>query len=115
MTSGSAVLTSSFRFLQRDVGAVITVPTAGAASGGGAVSALTASIASVDENGVATLSEEAVNNTGAQVTNFGTMPQSVVAAIMILTAHWYENRNPDAQDIPQGVKSLLAPWRDLRF
>lgn len=109
MTNGSAVLTSSFNFLTRDVGSAITIPNA--LSGG---QALATTIASVS-NGQATLAAAATNTSGAQTTNFGTLPQSILAAIKILLAHWYENRNPDTQDIPQGVKSLLAPFRDLRF
>jgi len=110
MTAGSAVVTSSFVFLPRDVGAAISIPNAA-----GANVALSTTIESVDDNGVATLAAPATTNTGAQTTNFGVLPQSVLAAIMLLVSYWYENREPQGEDVPFGVKALLYPFRDLRF
>lgn len=106
-TANSAVLGSSFTFLPRDVGALICIPKA-------VGSDLKTTIASVDSNGVATLAQAptaAVNTT----TNFGVMPQSVLNAITLLASHWYENRDPDENDIPFAVKALLYPYRDLRL
>ena len=112
MTNGSAVLSSSFVFLPRDVGAAITIP---AALAGSPATDLTTTIVSVDVNGVATLAAAATATTGAQMTNFGAMPVSVQMAIMLLALNWYENRIPDVSDIPFGIKALLYPYRDLRF
>jgi len=112
MTNGSAVLTSTFIFLPRDVGAAISIP---AAVAGSPATALATTIASVDVNGVATLAVAATASTGAQTTSFGVMPMSVQLAIMLLALQWYENRIPDMNDIPLGVKALLYPYRDLRL
>lgn len=110
MTEGSAALTSSFGFLPRDVGAAITIPGAGAAG-----APLVTTIAAVDDDGNATLSAAAATAVASGTTNFGVLPKSVVHAIVLLVSHWYENRDPDQEDIPFAVKALLYPYRDLRL
>ncbi len=43
------------------------------------------------------------------------VPARLLLAIKMLTAHWYENREDSSplhvQEIPMGVKSLIAPFR----
>ena len=114
MTNGSAALTSAFKFLPRDVGSAITIPGAGAPVNG-QPAALATTIASVDGSGAATLAAAASATAAGQSTTFGTMPSSVRLAIMALAAYWYENRVPDSDDIPFGVKALLYPYRDQRL
>jgi hypothetical protein len=110
VTAGSAVLTSSAGFLQRDVGAPISIPKA--ADG---VAPFVTSILSVDANGVATLAAMAPHSASLVTTTFGTIPMSVQLAILALAATWYEKRVPDNNDVPFGVKALLYPYRDLRL
>lgn len=48
------------------------------------------------------------------------VPQDIRHAIMLLVAHWYENREPVnigniVSDIPMGAQFLLAPYRIQRF
>jgi Phage gp6-like head-tail connector protein len=117
MTNGSAVLTATlngqqFPFLPRDVGAAISIP---AALAGSPATALNTTIASVDDDGNATLAAGATNTTGAQTTTFGVLPQSIVAAIYLLTSLMYDKRQPIDGDVPEGVKMMLYPYRDLRF
>jgi hypothetical protein len=111
ITQGSAVVNSSFVFLPRDVGALLTIPGAGAA-GADLVSAITA----VDANGQATIADTAgttVPNTTA--TSFGNVPEQIQLAILALAYYWFEKRIPDASDIPDGVKVSLWPYRDCRM
>lgn len=115
MTGGSALVSSSFQFLPRDVGSAISIPAAVAPAGSNPATALNTTIASVDDSGVATLAAAATASTGAQVTNFGVLPSSVQAAMLILLSHLYENRNPGDADVPFAVKALLYPYRDLRL
>jgi uncharacterized phiE125 gp8 family phage protein len=55
---------------------------------------------------------------------FGTQPASVPQpirhALLLLVAHWFENREPAAigasvSPIPDTVSALLAPWRTVRL
>lgn len=55
---------------------------------------------------------------------FGVSPETVPApirqALLLLVAHWHENREPiavagPAQPIPMTVSDLLAPYRELRL
>jgi hypothetical protein len=110
MTNGSAVLASSIPFLQRDVGAAITVPGAGAAG-----APLVTTVASVSSSGVATLAAAASTTVASQTTTFGVLPMSIQLAILALAQYWYEKRMPDGSDVPMGVKALLYPYRDLRL
>jgi hypothetical protein len=111
VVNGSAELTSSFIFLPRDVGAAIAIP---GAAPGTAGSVLNTTIAAVNSEGAATLAANA-GATIATTTDFGVLPHSIRSAITLLVSHWYENRDPDQQDIPFAVKALLYPYRDLRL
>jgi hypothetical protein len=111
MTDGSPIVTSSFSFLPRDVGSLISIPNALTGN-----KALSTSILSVDVNGIATLAASATQNSGAQTTSFGTLPHSIIHAIALLVSYWYENRDPSQmEDVPFAVKALLYPYRDLRL
>jgi hypothetical protein len=109
--ANSAVLSSPFTFLPRDVGATICIPGAELAGSG---QSLQTSIASVDADGNATMAASAAAAVTKTI-SFGVMPQSVLNAITLLASHWYENRDPDENDIPFAVKALLYPYRDLRL
>ena len=43
------------------------------------------------------------------------VPSGIKTAIKRLTAHWFENRLPDENDIPKAVTAALFRYRDLRF
>lgn len=43
------------------------------------------------------------------------VPVLIKGAILALTAHWYENRLPNENDIPASVKTMLWRYRNLRF
>ena len=43
------------------------------------------------------------------------VPNGIQLGIKMLAASWYENRIPDDSDIPNAVKMVLTPYRDLRF
>lgn len=46
----------------------------------------------------------------------GAWPLACIHAVKLLVAHWYQNREATgeaAQQIPFGVRDLLAPHRDL--
>jgi hypothetical protein len=111
INQGSKTLNSTFNFLNRDIGAPISIPNAGA----GGNSPLNTTIATVDANGNATVADAALATALAQSTNFGAIPFSIQQAILALAAQWYEKRLPDTNDIPAGVKALLWPYRDLRM
>jgi hypothetical protein len=111
VTDGSAVVSSSFTFLPRDVGSPIAIPGANPGTPG---SVLNTTIASVSDGGVATLAVAAGAAASASI-NFGVLPHSIRNAILLLVSHWYENRDPDQQEIPFAVKALLYPYRDLRL
>lgn len=58
------------------------------------------------------------------ISGFGATPASVPAplkhAILMLTAHWYEHRDPveigsDAARIPDAVSDLIQPFRKIRL
>lgn len=110
INAGSQQLISSFNFLQRDVGASISIPNAAA----GGATPLNTTIESVDSNGGATLVDAASSAVSDQTTTFGSVPQSIQLAIIALATYWYEKRIPNSDDIPTGVKALLGPFRDLR-
>ncbi len=114
MTAASAVIASTFNFLQRDVGTILTIPGAGPAVNGVA-GTLTASIASVDANGHATLATAAGTTVANVAITWGNVPEIVKTAIKALALYWYENRLPDTEQVPKGVKAMLYPHRDLRF
>jgi hypothetical protein len=111
MTAGSAALTSDMTFLSRDIGQPISIPNAAA----GGKTPLAATIVAVDASGNATLDQAAGASVSGQTTNFGAVPNSVQLAILALAAQWYEQRIPDKDDVPEGVKASLYPFRDLRF
>jgi hypothetical protein len=116
LTAGSAAVTSNFTFLPRDVGTVLTIPGAGPAVGG-QPGPLTTSIAAVDGNGDATLAVAASASVANTSVWFDGMPQMrmIKNAIKALAHYWYENKIPDTAQIPDGVKAMLSPFRDLRF
>jgi len=50
----------------------------------------------------------------------GDVPGPIRQAVLLLTAHWYEHRDPieigsDETVIPRAVSELLAPWRRRRL
>jgi hypothetical protein len=108
MANGSAVLTSSFSFLPRDIGAPILIP-----KGSDGTSDLLTTILSVDSSGQATLKQAA----GAAVsgfTTFGTVPSDVQNAIVTLAATRYEKRI-DTAKVMDGIKDALMPYKDARL
>ncbi|MFM7623148.1 MAG: hypothetical protein ACKO57_09275 [Alphaproteobacteria bacterium] len=50
---------------------------------------------------------------------FGDTPSAIPAtlrhAILVLVASYYENRGKGYTDMPQSVKTLLAPWREVNL
>jgi uncharacterized phiE125 gp8 family phage protein len=44
-----------------------------------------------------------------------TIPPTLRQAILLLVASYYENRGKGYVDMPQGVKTLLAPFRDVNI
>jgi hypothetical protein len=114
--AGSATLISDFPFLPRDVGTIITIPGAGAPSGGNPKD-FTANIASVDSNGSATLDAVPATPVSDVPVWFDGMPalRLVKLAIKQLVNYWYQDRLPDTADIPDGIKANLNPFRDLRL
>lgn len=52
-------------------------------------------------------------------TSAALIPASIRQALLFLIAHFYENRNAvnplELKEIPFGIKSLLYPYRDMRF
>lgn len=109
-TAASAVISSSIPFLQRDVGASITIPGANADG-----TPLLTTIFSVNPSGVATLAVNAGKAVAGATVSFGVLPMSIQLAILALAQYWYEKRVPDGNDIPMSVKALLYPYRDLRL
>jgi hypothetical protein len=101
-------------FYQEDVGLPISIPGAGPLVNNVAT-ALSTTISAVDGSGngtLATASTTAVANASAWLGK--QVPQLIDVAIMLLVNQWYQNRDENA-DIPQSVKSILSPHRDLRF
>jgi hypothetical protein len=43
-----------------------------------------------------------------------TIPPTLRQAVFVLVASYYENRGTGKLDMPQSVKDLLAPWREVR-
>lgn len=115
-TQGQPQIVSSFRFLPRDVGAILTIPGAGALVNNEA-GPLVASIIAVDVDGNATLSTNAVETVSGAVVWFDGMPTLRMAklAIKALVNYWLENKIADTDVIPEGIKSMLRPFRDLRL
>jgi len=109
-TASSAVLGGSAIFYPEDVGRGISIPGAGVSG-----AALVTTVSSVT-NGVATLAAPAQATIGSASAWLGQQPPDLVKiALMLLVSRWYENRIPDDTNIPMAVKSLLGPYRDLRF
>lgn len=95
-------------FAATDIGKPVSIPGAGA--NGGTLNTIIASVT----GGLATTRDVAIS----AVTNaiaLVNMPESIKTAIKLLTNSWYENRIPDESNIPQAVKAVLSPYRDLRF
>lgn len=114
--TGSGIISSPFQFLPRDVGTILTIPGAGPLVNAQAT-ALVSAIDSVDDDGNATLVATA---TGAVINAsvwFDGMPgmRMVKNAIKALANYWYENKIPDTAQIPDGIKAMLNPYRDLRL
>jgi len=109
-TASSAALGGSAVFYPEDVGRSISIPGAGASG-----AALVTTVSSVT-NGVATLAAPAQATIPSASAWLGQQPPDLVKiALMLLVSRWYENRIPDDTNIPMAVKSLLGPYRDLRF
>jgi uncharacterized phiE125 gp8 family phage protein len=50
----------------------------------------------------------------------GAIPETLKTAILMLVAHWYDNRQAVivgniAQEVPMAVNALLFPYRDMRL
>jgi hypothetical protein len=89
-----------------EVGLPISVPGAGA---GGAT--LTTNIASVDQNGVATLAAAAsMAVTNAAIYAGIPVPPEVITAITLLAQFYYEQGSIVDQPLPRVVTSLLQPY-----
>lgn len=110
MQQASTAITG-YKFLASDAGAAITIPGAGAGGND-----LATTIDAVDDNGngtAADAAQTAVNNAPVYVGE--PLPDSIQIAMKLLVSNWYEKRLPDDGNIPMAVKSLLYPYRDLRF
>ena len=117
--SSAAVVSSGYTFQATDIGRPISIP--GAGLNGGALNTVIAAITSPPTS-AATLRDAAAlavtNGTGLLVNNPNGNPshwEMAKAGIKMLVEHWYENRIPDENNIPQQVKSVLSPLRDLRI
>jgi uncharacterized phiE125 gp8 family phage protein len=44
-----------------------------------------------------------------------TIPPTLRQAILLLVASYYENRGKGNLEMPQAVKTLLAPWREVKI
>jgi hypothetical protein len=44
-----------------------------------------------------------------------TIPPTLRQAILLLVASYYENRGKENLEMPQAVKTLLAPWREVKI
>ncbi|MFN7666701.1 MAG: head-tail connector protein, partial [bacterium] len=44
-----------------------------------------------------------------------TIPPTLRQAILLLVASYYENRGKGDLDMPQSVKTLLSPWREVKI
>lgn len=107
---GGGLTLAGATFYPEDVGRAISIPGAGAAQ-----ATLSTTIASV-ANGIATLAAAAQTAAPNVSAWLGLpVPQLISVAIMLLVARWYESRLPDDSNVPQAVKSILGPYRDLRF
>jgi hypothetical protein len=109
MANGSAVVTSTFPFMKRDIGTPIIIP-----KGADGTSDLLTTILSVDSNGQATLAKPAGADIPSGFTNFGTIPSSVQNAILELAATRYEKRI-NIEKIMDGIKDALMPYKDARL
>jgi hypothetical protein len=100
-------------FSQEDAGREIYIPGAGAAGAVGAAAAtLRTTIAAVDENGAATLADEAVTAVAGVGAWLGEhIPGVARRAMLMLITHWFENRTPvqsgTQAELPYMVKDLL--------
>jgi len=104
IAASASVLTgvSGYIFTASDVGTVISVPGAGPAG-----APLLTTIASVDSEGNATLTASAVATVTGAAANLGPqIPFGDIQAMLLLIAHWYENRTP----VQQGGAMLEAPY-----
>lgn len=114
ITVGAAAaskLLSGHVFSQMDVGSPISIPGAGTGN-----TLLSGFIASVDGSGVATLASPAATTVTGAVAYLGQpVPEMIGIAIKLLVGQWYENRMPDENGVSLAVKSILAPYRDLRL
>lgn len=108
--------TSTFQFLPRDVGTILTIPGAGPQVGGKATP-LVAAIEAVDVNGNVTIATASTGAVTSASVWFDGMPTLRMAklAIKALANYWYENKIADTDVIPEGIKAMLRPFRDLRL
>ena len=108
-TAESAVIASPMVFTQDDVNRPICIPNAGAEGANNNPTTLVTSIASVDENGNATLTNPAsaaVENVNA---NYGIkVPEPIRQAILILAQSYFNNGF--GSDMPAFVAARLKPY-----
>ncbi len=69
-----------------------------------------------------TAEEEVIRSTGRSfdelcVMNGGTFPRGLVQAIMVLAAHWHNQRESvssvQMHSVPDSLQALVKPWRKL--
>lgn len=108
MTQGSAAITGA-TFLGTDVGRPLSVPSAGASG-----TALSTSIASVDEGGNGTAAAAAATTaTNVQAYLGIPVPGPILMAIRLLTQFYYEQGGAADAPLPRVVCTLLDPYRNL--
>lgn len=115
--AASSAVTSGYAFLPTDAGRPLIINGAGKPPAQGQPGGpLCTTILSVDGSGNATLAIAATTTvTNAQGYLGEPVPNMINIAILLLVSNWYERRLPDDTDIPMAVKSILAPYRDLRL
>jgi hypothetical protein len=109
MAASSAVLTGPV-FDQGDVGQAVSVPAAGAAG-----AALTTTIASVDNNGQATLTAEATTAVASAANNVWVgqqVPSNIIIAILLMTQFLFEQGGSIDMPTPSIVADMLEFYRN---
>jgi hypothetical protein len=110
--SASSATVTGYTFAASDVGLPITIP--GAGPNGDSLDTFVASTSAIE-----TPAGTAVTNATALLVNATAGNPAywelIRSAIRMLTAYWFEKRIADDASIPQSVKSILWPVRDLRF
>lgn len=109
IAASSAILTGPV-FDQGDVGQAVSIPAAGAAG-----AALTTTIASVDNNGQATLAAEATTAVASAANNVWIgqpVPKSINIAILLMTQFLYEQGGSIDMPTPRIVADMLEFYRN---